>query len=391
MLIASWPRAAAAFDVALRWSRVYDAAGYNVYVYHGSTTVVETTGNEGTAASVALLIDDLPLGPTITFAVTSVDDDGVESHQSNHLAMTYAAAAEVVDSDGDGLTDALEDVNLNQKLDPGETDPHSADSDADGVDDGVEIAAGIDPLDPDSDGDGVGDALDGCHDFDLDGLGQPGVAASSCGPDNCPHQFNPAQDDYDGDVLGNPCDPCTNVGHAQTMTGKPDLSFRKIGFDPVPGNDVLRFKGEFRLPPGTVFGDLAPVADGARLVVTAADGEPLLDEMLPAGALINKRGGRGWTANGSGSRWKYIDNSSAPINGVRKLFVDDMSRRSVGVVRVVVSGKKGSYPVLVGDPPLDAVVAFGDQAASVAGLCGETDFTGSSCKFNSRGRVVRCR
>ena len=51
------------------------------------------------------------------------------------------------DTDGDGLSDAIEDDNRNGIVDPGETDPRLADTDGDGVNDGAEVAAGTNPLD----------------------------------------------------------------------------------------------------------------------------------------------------------------------------------------------------------------------------------------------------
>jgi 3',5'-cyclic AMP phosphodiesterase CpdA len=54
------------------------------------------------------------------------------------------------DSDGDHLPDAQEDVNLNQVVDPGETDWLDPDTDDDGINDGMERAFGLDPLTPDS-------------------------------------------------------------------------------------------------------------------------------------------------------------------------------------------------------------------------------------------------
>ena len=75
------------------------------------------------------------------------------------LPPTVAPAAQtVLDSDGDGITDADETGIYG-------TDPGNADSDLDGVLDGAEIAAGSDPLvadtalPPTSDGDGDGDRL----------------------------------------------------------------------------------------------------------------------------------------------------------------------------------------------------------------------------------------
>ena len=78
----------------------------------------------------------------------------------------------ILDSDGDGLTDALE-------LELYGTDPLEPDSDGDGLLDGDEIAVhGTDPLEPDSDGDGL---LDGAE-----------IAV---------HSTDPLEPDSDGDGL----------------------------------------------------------------------------------------------------------------------------------------------------------------------------------------------
>jgi len=44
----------------------------------------------------------------------------------------------VADTDGDGVPDGMEDVNLNGRVDGGETDPRRADTDGDGVPDGAD-------------------------------------------------------------------------------------------------------------------------------------------------------------------------------------------------------------------------------------------------------------
>jgi 3',5'-cyclic AMP phosphodiesterase CpdA len=53
------------------------------------------------------------------------------------------------DSDGDRLLDAQEDVNLNNIVDPGETDRLNPDTDGDGINDGLERTFGLNPLVPD--------------------------------------------------------------------------------------------------------------------------------------------------------------------------------------------------------------------------------------------------
>ena len=63
----------------------------------------------------------------------------------------FFRAADIHDTDGDGLTDATEKWVT-------ETDPENRDTDGDGIFDGDELATGLNPLNPDTDGDGILDA-----------------------------------------------------------------------------------------------------------------------------------------------------------------------------------------------------------------------------------------
>ncbi|WIG97757.1 Ig-like domain-containing protein [Myxococcus sp. SDU36] len=78
------------------------------------------------------------------------------------------------DTDGGSVRDGIEDANHNGRVDPDETDPLLAaddlDADLDGIDDATEIALGLDPRNADSDSDGVPDGIDGITDTDDDGL-----------------------------------------------------------------------------------------------------------------------------------------------------------------------------------------------------------------------------
>ncbi len=64
------------------------------------------------------------------------------------------------DTDGDGLPDGTEDANKNGKVDPGELNPLSKDSDCDGLSDNEERALRCDPAKADTDGDGVKDGVE---------------------------------------------------------------------------------------------------------------------------------------------------------------------------------------------------------------------------------------
>jgi len=153
----------------------------------------------------------------------------------------------VVDTDGDGLTDA-EEATLG-------TDPNNPDTDGDGLSDGAEIAAQNgsncpDPLNPDSDGDTLSDG-------DEAALGT-----------------NPCEPDTDGDGVDDAIDP------APTVPGAPDDALAEWARDvanSICTTDLSLFVGRFH------FGKLIRRAVLCGLV---AQGANLIDYGYPELALI---------------------------------------------------------------------------------------------------------
>lgn len=76
--------------------------------------------------------------------------DGIEDANANGSVDASETDPCLADTDADGLPDGAEDANMNGFTDPEETDPSNPDSDGDGYDDGDEIAGGGNPLDPGS-------------------------------------------------------------------------------------------------------------------------------------------------------------------------------------------------------------------------------------------------
>jgi hypothetical protein len=74
------------------------------------------------------------------------------------------------------------------------------------------------PGQEDYDGDSVGDACDVCNDLDGDGVGDAGYANTGCpvsyGPDNCVDVPNSDQLDTDLDGYGDACDNCPDIANA---------------------------------------------------------------------------------------------------------------------------------------------------------------------------------
>jgi hypothetical protein len=113
------------------------------------------------------------------------------------------ASGRVLDSDGDGLEDYLEDDNGNGTIDAWESSPLAGDSDADGLSDAQEARFGLNARLADSDGDGVSD---GQEDLDYDGMSVLEELALGTDPGNRDTDGDGVEDgdeDADGDLLTN--------------------------------------------------------------------------------------------------------------------------------------------------------------------------------------------
>lgn len=115
----------------------------------GKTDGVEGTGDvDGDGIPNYLDTDDSD-GPT-----GDADADGLP----NQLETATGTDPTKADTDGDGLLDGVEDANKDGVVDATETDPRKADTDGGGVADGQELTNGTNPLDPADDNGGAGGA-----------------------------------------------------------------------------------------------------------------------------------------------------------------------------------------------------------------------------------------
>jgi hypothetical protein len=131
------------------------------------------------------------------------------------------------DTDGDGLDDGVETGTGSyvSTTDTG-TDPNTADGDGDGLNDGDEVSAGADPFVTDTDGDGVNDGTDAFPtdstetvDSDGDGVGD--------NSDPCP---NDAQDSCGGGTGTTPSVPNGAYGLTSTTTAHTETAQPETGW-----------------------------------------------------------------------------------------------------------------------------------------------------------------
>jgi hypothetical protein len=87
----------------------------------------------------------------------------------------------------------------------------------------------------DGDGDGIGDACDACP---LDALNDDDLDAVCSANDNCPSVFNPSQSDGDGDGFGDDCDNCAAAANAGQADADGDGHGDQCDNCPAVMNDI---------------------------------------------------------------------------------------------------------------------------------------------------------
>jgi hypothetical protein len=193
------------------------------------------------------------------------DGDGLSDSLENGGDGAYNAGVDTnpssPDTDNDGLEDGVEDANKNGEVDLGETNPLIADTDSDGIRDGIEDSNRNGQVDP-----GESDPLDKCSpnnktpDCDYDGDGQLNSVDNDDDNDGVNDaqdvdDFNPESDSDSDNVVDidetsnnsnplNPCDPNTAASTCQAVDVDNDgfasnFPTSSPNFDPADDNPCV--------------------------------------------------------------------------------------------------------------------------------------------------------
>ncbi len=175
-----------------------------------------------------------------------------------------------------------------------------------------------------------------------------------------------------------PCQlACTS---AVTMS---ESAIRIARLDTPPGDDTLSFNG--RMVITHPFSPLLdPTVNGIGIVIADQLGTRVLDASIPAGA-YDAQTKRGWRASSSGRRWRYIDKSSTPANGITSVVIKDLSSRQPGLIDVRIKGQRGNFAAAPAALTLTGTVLL-DPPTAETGQCG-----GGTGACVSDGRSLRCR
>jgi len=200
--------------------------------------------------------------------------------------------------------------------------------------------------------------------------------------DDCPLDPDPAQADSDGDGIGDACDPCTNIVPVFAVASR--ITIKHIGSP--RGHETLTFRGVITVPTTPA---IDPASKGARVMVDDAEGQSVLDAIIPGG--FDAATGVGWKTNRAGTAWRY-GNKSGPL-GITNVQVRS-SRGRPGRLKFRVRGRNGAYAMSPNRMPLKGTMVI-DSPIARTGQCGEALFTGPSsvprCTFNRTGITLHCK
>lgn len=164
-----------------------------------------------------------------------------------------------------------------------------------------------------------------------------------------------------------------------TMT---ESRVRIARLDTPPGDDSLNFTGRMVItqPFNPTFD---PATYGVGIVITDQLGNSVLNTTVPGGG-YDPNTKIGWRVSSADTRWRYINKSSTPANGITSVVIKDLSSRQPGLIDFRIKGRRGNYTVaapttLTGSVVLDPPTAETGQCGLATRAC-VNDARSTSCR-----------
>jgi hypothetical protein len=148
-----------------------------------------------------------------------------------------------------------------------------------------------------------------------------------------------------------------------------------------PGDDRLTFKGEMTIPTTPT---LDPVANGAIVMLDAADGRVIVDVDVPGGA-YDPVTRVGWQARGTAPSWRY--KNPVGLLGITSITLK-RTASAPNRIKFSVKSKNGDFAAAGASLPVHGALVLGP-----AGQGGLATFTGpdQSCAFTGGGNTLTCK
>ena len=162
-----------------------------------------------------------------------------------------------------------------------------------------------------------------------------------------------------------------------------DSAVRITRIDTPPGDDSLAFNGRMVIT-HPFSPALDPATYGVGIVITDQLGTSVLDAVIPGGA-YDPETKVGWRTSSTGRRWRYVNKSSTPANGITSVVIKDLSNRQPGLIDFRIKGRRGNYAVAPAAATLTGTLVL-DPPTAETGQCG----VGTIACINDPGSM-RCR
>src|SRR5439155_245311 len=192
---------------------------------------------------------------------------------------------------------------------------------------------------------------------------------NDCPPDapSTPHADQAASD---ADGIGDACAPCNDAEAAPLI--RPALKLGKRG-DATSGSLKLRGGMKLAYPYAPA---IDPLRKGIRILVEDAQTGRLIDAIIPGGP-FNPATKAGWKVNKAHNLWVYrnVGRAVAPVEGITKITLKDLSSTKPGYLTISVVGKRGMRGRV--HLPLRVTLVL-DSPMALTGQCSEGLFAGPS-------------